>query len=98
MVVEKVERGQVTQTYYHSDGKVWVEEEKVVFKTVPSLPASAQHCEHVIVKGADGKDHMYHGWQPDPSRPGRWRSLGEWKPVVQTPTEEPAEPGEPGAG
>lgn len=102
VVVEKVERGQVTQTYYHSDGKVWVEKDKVVFKRAGSLPASAQHCEHFLVKGAGGKEHMYHWWQPDPTRPGQWRSLGEWKPVeAKTPTEEPEEPGgsgEPGAG
>ncbi|MBC7219889.1 hypothetical protein H5T55_00125 [Candidatus Bipolaricaulota bacterium] len=90
VVVEKVEPGQVTQTYYHSDGKVWVEKERVVFKRVPSLPPSAQHCEHFLVKGAGGKEYMYHWWQPDPSVPGRWRSLGEWKPV-ETKVEEPIE-------
>lgn len=97
VVVEKEERGQVTQTYYHSDGKVWVEKEKVVFKRAPSLPTSAQHCEHFLVKGAGGKDYMYHWWQPDPTQPGQWRSLGEWKQVeVKTFEEEPPEPEEPG--
>jgi len=102
VVVETVERGQVTQTYYHSDGKVWVEKEKIVLKRPDALPASARHCDHFIVKGAGGKEYMYHWWQPDPTKPGKWRSLGEWKPVeVKTPTEEPVEPGgsgEPGAG
>lgn len=101
VVVEKVERDQVTQTYYHSDGKVWVEKEKVVFKRVSSLPASGQHCEHFLVKGTDGKDHMYHWWQPDPAKPGQWRRLGEWKPVETKvePSEEKPEPPElPGFG
>lgn len=97
VVVEKVERGQVIQTYYHSDGKVWVEKEKIVFQRVSSLPASAQHCEHFLVRGAGGKEYMYHWWQPDPTKPGQWRSLGEWKQVeVKTLEEEPPEPGKPG--
>jgi len=100
VVVEKVERGQVIQTYYHSDGKAWVEEERVVFQRLPSLPATGQHCDHVIVKGPDGKDYMYHWWQPDPSVPGRWRSLGEWNQVQVKPSEEePSEEGgTPGMG
>lgn len=100
VVVEKVERDQVTQTYYHSGGKVWVEKEKVVFKRVPSLPTSAQHCEHFIVKDAGGKDYLYHWWQPDPSMPGTWRNLGEWKQAEAKPSEEgpPDEGGTPGMG
>jgi len=102
VVVEKVERGQVIQAFYHSDGKAWVEKEKVVFHRLPSLPASGQHCEHVIVKGPGGKDYMYHWWQPDPSVPGRWRSLGEWNQVqVKPPDEGPSDEGgsgKPGAG
>ncbi|QAA77319.1 MAG: hypothetical protein BIP78_1553 [Candidatus Bipolaricaulis sibiricus] len=99
IVVEKVEKGQVTQTYHQSDGKVWAEKEKIVFQRASSLPASAQHCDHFIVKGAGGKDYMYHWWQPDPNQPGRWRSLGEWKPV-ETGEEGPPqdEGGPPGMG
>ena len=102
VVVEEVERGQVTQTYYHSDGKVWMEKETVVFKRVPSLPPSAQHCEHVLVRGAGGKEYMYHWWQPDPTVPGQWRRLGEWKPVEtkveEAPDEGPKLPDPPGFG
>lgn len=77
-----------------------MEEEKIVFQRVASLPASAQHCEHFLVRGAGGKESMYHWWQPDPSLPGRWRSLGEWKPVEAKTIEEgpPDEGGTPGMG
>lgn len=100
VVVEKVERDQVVQTYYHSDGKVWVEKERIVFQRVSSLPASAQHCQHFLVRGTGGKEYMYHYWQPDPSLPGHWRSLGEWKPVEVKTIEEgpPDEGGTPGMG
>ncbi|MBC7170545.1 hypothetical protein H5T54_06430 [Candidatus Bipolaricaulota bacterium] len=99
IVVEKLEKGQVTQTYYQSDGRVWVEKERIVFQRASSLPALANHCEHFLVKGAGGKEYMYHWWQPDPSLPGRWRSLGEWKPV-ETVEEVPPqdEGGTPGMG
>lgn len=97
VVVEKADRDQVTQTTYHSDGRVWIEWKKEVMRRVPSLPATAEDRQRFIVKGAGGKEYVYRWFQPDPGQPGEWIYSHEWTPVKEeTPAEEPAEPGEPG--
>ncbi|MEW6217041.1 MAG: hypothetical protein AB1543_05115 [Candidatus Bipolaricaulota bacterium] len=97
VVVEKADRDQVAQTTYHSDGRVWIEWSKEVMRRVPSLPATAEHRQRFIVKGAGGKEYVYWWYEPDPSLPGKWIYSHEWTPVKEeTPAEDPAEPGEPG--
>lgn len=81
------ERGQLTYTFYHSDGKGWVERTALAIPLVRVRPVGCEACQYVAVDEGGAHRTLYHC-----ERPGAWKLLGEWGRPEPPPPPRPKPP------